>query len=54
MGHGSYMASMSVGVATLPRQTVIPLQNCDRCDHAFRSPERGLCPPCREEVTHGG
>jgi hypothetical protein len=54
VGHGSYMASMSVGVATLPRQTVIPLQNCDRCDHAFRSPERGLCPPCREEVTHGG
>jgi hypothetical protein len=44
-------AAMSVGVATLPRQTVIPLQNCDRCDRAFRSPERGLCRDCREDVT---
>ncbi|WP_415950717.1 helix-turn-helix domain-containing protein [Streptomyces sp. KLOTTS4A1] len=23
-----------------------PLQNCDRCDHAFRAPEPGICPAC--------
>ncbi|MBL1109616.1 helix-turn-helix domain-containing protein [Streptomyces sp. 5-8] len=23
-----------------------PLQNCDGCDHAFRSPAPGLCPAC--------
>ncbi|MFI5755461.1 helix-turn-helix domain-containing protein [Streptomyces sp. NPDC051569] len=23
-----------------------PLQNCDRCDHAFRAPEPGCCPGC--------
>jgi hypothetical protein len=52
VGNGTYMASaMSVGVATLPRQTVVPLQNCDRCDRAFRSPERGLCPNCRKDAT---
>jgi hypothetical protein len=51
VGNGTYMTSaMSGGVATLPRQTVAPLQNCDRCDHAFRSPERGLCPQCRKDV----
>ncbi|MFC9653256.1 helix-turn-helix domain-containing protein [Streptomyces sp. NPDC056937] len=26
---------------------VVPLQNCDRCDHAFRAPEPGTCPGCR-------
>lgn len=52
VGNGTYMmSSMSGGVATLPRQAVAPLQNCDRCDHAFRSPERGLCPNCREDAT---
>ncbi|MFF0009618.1 helix-turn-helix domain-containing protein [Streptomyces tibetensis] len=52
VGNGTYMTSaMSGGVATLPRRTVIPLQNCDRCDHAFRSPEPGLCGPCREDVN---
>jgi hypothetical protein len=51
VGNGTYMMpSMPGGVATLPRQTVDPMQNCDRCDHAFRSPERGLCGPCREEA----
>lgn len=51
VGNGTYMASaMSGGVATLPRQAVVPLQNCDRCDHAFRSPQRGLCPQCRKDV----
>ncbi|GGU14893.1 helix-turn-helix domain-containing protein [Streptomyces lateritius] len=24
-----------------------PLQNCDRCDRAFRGPEPGACPGCR-------
>lgn len=40
----------SVGVDTVPREPVIPMQNCDRCDRAFRSPEPGLCRPCREDV----
>ncbi|MFG2778706.1 helix-turn-helix domain-containing protein [Streptomyces prunicolor] len=26
-----------------------PLQNCDRCDHAFRSPEPGHCRDCRTD-----
>ncbi|WP_405778128.1 helix-turn-helix domain-containing protein [Streptomyces sp. NBC_00859] len=26
-----------------------PLQNCDVCDHAFRSPEPGRCRDCRDE-----
>lgn len=51
VGHGAYMAPLSVGVATLPRKTVVPLRNCDRCDHAFRSPEPGLCPGCQKEVN---
>lgn len=50
VGNGTYMSGMPVGVATLPRPTVVPLQNCDRCDHAFRSPERGLCRTCRKDV----
>lgn len=51
VGTGTYMSAMSVGVATLPRQTVAPMQNCDRCDHGFRSPEPGLCPVCRKDAT---
>jgi hypothetical protein len=52
VGNGTYMTSaVSGGVATLPRQTVAPLRNCDRCDHAFRSPEPGLCRPCREDAS---
>ncbi|MCH0557519.1 helix-turn-helix domain-containing protein [Streptomyces sp. MUM 16J] len=27
-----------------------PLQNCDGCDHAFRSPTPGLCPGCRSDL----
>ncbi|MFD7320872.1 helix-turn-helix domain-containing protein [Streptomyces sp. NPDC059875] len=27
--------------------TVLPLQNCDRCDRAFRGADEGLCPGCR-------
>ncbi|MEW2402164.1 helix-turn-helix domain-containing protein [Streptomyces sp. NPDC046862] len=46
----AHAPSMSVGVDTLPRPTVIPMQNCDRCDRGFRAPERGLCRSCREEV----
>ncbi|MGY5127306.1 hypothetical protein [Streptomyces nigrescens] len=33
-----------------PRSRVIPLRNCDQCDHAFRSPEPGLCPGCRQQA----
>ncbi|MFE9888045.1 helix-turn-helix domain-containing protein [Streptomyces scopuliridis] len=29
------------------RPCVVPLQNCDRCDHAFRAPEPGNCPGCQ-------
>lgn len=50
VGNGTYMSAMSVGVATLPRPTVHPLRNCDQCDHAFRSPEPGLCGNCRKDV----
>ncbi|MFD9226026.1 helix-turn-helix domain-containing protein [Streptomyces sp. NPDC060064] len=31
-------------VAVTPRPD--PLQNCDRCDRAFRAPEPGCCPGC--------
>ncbi|MBT2426628.1 hypothetical protein J7F02_13330 [Streptomyces sp. ISL-112] len=31
------------------RTLVIPLQNCNRCDHAFRSREPGHCRGCRSE-----
>jgi hypothetical protein len=34
-----------------PRSRVIPLRNCDECDHAFRSPEPGLCPGCRADAA---
>ncbi|MFE2025281.1 helix-turn-helix domain-containing protein [Streptomyces hygroscopicus] len=32
---------------TPPRSAVVPLQNCDGCDRAFRSPGPGLCRDCR-------
>ncbi|MFJ3043636.1 helix-turn-helix domain-containing protein [Streptomyces tendae] len=50
VGNGTYMQPLSVGVATVPRPTVAPMQNCDSCDRAYRSPEPGLCGPCREDV----
>lgn len=31
-----------------PPPPVVPLQNCDGCDRAFRSPKPGLCRDCRE------
>ncbi|MFD7318564.1 helix-turn-helix domain-containing protein [Streptomyces sp. NPDC059883] len=33
--------------AALAPPRVVPLQNCDRCDHVFRAPEPGTCPGCR-------
>jgi hypothetical protein len=33
--------------ATRQRERPDPLQNCDRCDRAFRAPEPGLCRGCR-------
>ena len=45
------MPSVSVAVDTVPRQPVIPMQCCDRCDRGFRSHERGLCGECREEAS---
>ncbi|MET7869704.1 hypothetical protein [Streptomyces cyaneofuscatus] len=33
------------------RPLVIPLQNCDGCDRAFRSREPGHCRGCRSELT---
>lgn len=43
--------SLSVATATLPRQIVVPMQCCEDCGRGFRSPERGLCRDCREDVT---
>ncbi|WP_065960179.1 helix-turn-helix domain-containing protein [Streptomyces sparsogenes] len=31
-----------------PRPPVVPLQNCDGCDRAFRAPHAGLCRDCRQ------
>ncbi|MGY0061296.1 helix-turn-helix domain-containing protein [Streptomyces sp. LZ34] len=31
-----------------PRPPVVPLQNCDGCDRAFRAPSPGCCRDCRE------
>jgi hypothetical protein len=33
-----------------PRTVQHPLQNCDGCDHAFRSPVPGLCHDCRTDL----
>ncbi len=33
---------------------VVPLQNCDDCDRAFRSPVAGVCRGCGEARTDGG
>ncbi|MEV6163924.1 helix-turn-helix domain-containing protein [Streptomyces sp. NPDC052052] len=35
----------------IPRPAAAPLQNCDRCDHAFRSPTPGHCGPCAAAET---
>lgn len=37
-------------LAPARRTLVIPLQNCDRCDRAFRSREPGHCRCCRAEL----
>ncbi|WP_371106176.1 MULTISPECIES: helix-turn-helix domain-containing protein [Streptomyces] len=39
---------LPVAQPTPPRPAVVPLQNCDGCDRAFRSPGPGLCRGCRE------
>ncbi|MEU1215738.1 helix-turn-helix domain-containing protein [Streptomyces sp. NPDC005791] len=36
--------------AARPRAVVIPLQNCDRCDRAFRSRHPGHCRDCRTDL----
>ncbi|MFD3607600.1 helix-turn-helix domain-containing protein [Streptomyces atroolivaceus] len=36
--------------AARPRMIVIPLQNCDRCDRAFRSRHPGHCRDCRTDL----
>ncbi|MEU5167389.1 helix-turn-helix domain-containing protein [Streptomyces mutomycini] len=36
---------------TRPRAIVIPLQNCDRCDRAFRSRDPGHCRDCRADLS---
>lgn len=52
VGDGTGMlSSMSVGVATLPRQTVAPMRCCERCDLGFRGAEPGLCPGCEAKVS---
>ncbi|MEV6312459.1 helix-turn-helix domain-containing protein [Streptomyces sp. NPDC051840] len=37
--------------AVRPRTIVIPLQNCDRCDRAFRSRHPGHCRDCRTDLA---
>ncbi|MET7364334.1 helix-turn-helix domain-containing protein [Streptomyces sp. NPDC005566] len=37
--------------AVRPRAIVIPLQNCDRCDRAFRSRHPGHCRDCRTDLS---
>ncbi|MFG2920998.1 helix-turn-helix domain-containing protein [Streptomyces sp. NPDC048305] len=37
--------------AVRPRAMVIPLQNCDRCDRAFRSRHPGHCRDCRTDLA---
>ncbi|MFG2592374.1 helix-turn-helix domain-containing protein [Streptomyces sp. NPDC048438] len=37
--------------ATRPGVIVIPLQNCDRCDRAFRSRHPGHCRDCRTDLS---
>ncbi|MFE3518861.1 helix-turn-helix domain-containing protein [Streptomyces sp. NPDC059166] len=37
-------------VPTRPARIVIPLQNCDRCDRAFRSRRPGHCRDCRADA----
>ncbi|RII13139.1 hypothetical protein DSC45_24445 [Streptomyces sp. YIM 130001] len=32
--------------------TTVPLQNCDNCDRAFRSPTPGPCRDCRRDQPH--
>jgi hypothetical protein len=44
-------ASVSEGADTFSRRVVIPMQCCSRCDRGFRSPEKGLCRDCREDVN---
>ncbi|KPC84535.1 hypothetical protein [Streptomyces sp. NRRL S-4] len=36
---------------TRPGAIVIPLQNCDRCDRAFRSRHPGHCRDCRTDLS---
>ncbi|MEV6259845.1 helix-turn-helix domain-containing protein [Streptomyces sp. NPDC051784] len=36
---------------TRPKTIVIPMQNCDRCDRAFRSRHPGHCRGCRSEAA---
>ncbi|MGW6208786.1 helix-turn-helix domain-containing protein [Streptomyces sp. NPDC055089] len=36
-----------------PRTRVIPLQNCDTCDRAFRATDPGHCGDCRTDLPEG-
>lgn len=38
--------AMSEPAATVPKQTVVPMQCCEKCDRGFRSPTPGLCRSC--------
>ncbi|AOR32828.1 hypothetical protein BFF78_18720 [Streptomyces fodineus] len=44
----------TTGVATGPARRSDPLQNCDGCDRAFRSPHPGRCRECRAGRTVPG
>ncbi len=44
-------AGTAAGPAPDPRPVVVPLQECDGCDRAFRAPAPGLCRDCRQAAA---
>ncbi|MFF9348005.1 helix-turn-helix domain-containing protein [Streptomyces sp. NPDC014734] len=42
--------SQDIAALARPDVTVAPLQNCDRCDRAFRSHHPGRCRDCRSDL----
>ncbi|MEU1801169.1 helix-turn-helix domain-containing protein [Streptomyces sp. NPDC019937] len=45
------VAGPAAGTAPDPRPVVVPLQECDGCDRAFRAPAPGLCRDCRQAAA---
>jgi hypothetical protein len=47
-GDVSVSSWMSETPATVPRQAVLPMRSCEKCDRGIRAAEPGLCRDCRE------